>query len=124
MSDDFQITPTLGNLRSPMSCGYEVGGPCQRDAVWHIFWTPDLENGAACDEHYEASRRWAWYTAHRMNDVCVEGEGFLLFLKDGASTCVHPNDVDSIKAALEAELAPVIDLESGRQVTTIETVKA
>tara|TARA_R110000782_G_scaffold29285_3_gene72894 strand:+ start:201 stop:581 length:381 start_codon:yes stop_codon:yes gene_type:complete len=112
LSDDFQITPPLLDERSGMICGY--AGDCPRDAVWHIFWTVELENSAACDEHYEAAKQWAWYTAHRSTEVCAEGTGHLVWLQDGASACVHDDDMDNLNASMALGVLRHVDLETGR----------
>ena len=108
----FEITPPLLNERSPMQCGRDA--TCPADAVWHIFWTTDLENSAACEKHYEEAKQWAWYTAHRSTSVCAEGGGHLVWLNDGSSTCVHPDDVDALTQSQSLGMDRHIDLDSGR----------
>lgn len=116
MTDDFQITPPLLGVKPPTVCGYMPDGVvCAKPATWHIIWNPEMDNGAACDEHYEASKRWAWYTSHRMNDVCREGGGYVVFLSDaGDSTCVHDEDHGDLLASIAAGIERRVDLDTGR----------
>jgi len=72
------VTPPQGDEMPVMdaSCGYGYPGPlCGRPATWHIIWTPDTDNGMACDEHAaHAAARWAWYDRHPMTETCSAPE--------------------------------------------------
>lgn len=65
------ITPRLGVITPTQVCGYETGGTiCGAAATWHVIWTPDGENGAACDRHMPNAKTFAYWAAHRYEDVC------------------------------------------------------
>lgn len=70
------ITPPLGdhipNHEAARLCSREVeDGLCDRPAVVHIIWTPDVENSAACAEHAaEARRKHAFVGFHRYETPC------------------------------------------------------
>lgn len=41
------------------------------DAVVHLIWTPDGENGFACEDHRrEALTRWCPYAVHELGPDC------------------------------------------------------
>jgi hypothetical protein len=53
-------------------CGCEVEhGLCDRPAIIHIIWTPDVENSPACAEHAaEVRREYAFVGFHRYEHPC------------------------------------------------------
>lgn len=65
------LTPPLFGIAPGLQCNRLMGGSddvadaCGKPATWHIFWTPDLENGICCDHHAaEARSRWVFYAIH------------------------------------------------------------
>jgi hypothetical protein len=119
MNDPFEITPPLGDVKPPTACGYG-NGICIKPATWHIFWNVSLDNGAACDEHLETSRRWAWYTVHPMNEVCRSGGGCLVFLTEGGdSTCIDEDSAADLDASVALGEQRHVDLDSGRLIPVL-----
>jgi len=56
---------------SPGKCTRITQGPvetptgfCLRDAVLHVFWDAELENGFVCADHLDDLERWVPYSAH------------------------------------------------------------
>ncbi len=79
---------------SPGKCTRVVGGPiekptslCLKDAVMHVFWDPDLENGFTCTEHSNEIQEWSPYAVHT-SDVppCgLTGSNFAgILMEDGS----------------------------------------
>lgn len=80
------LTPPLGHRRQERfdSCGFNPsmieGQECGKPGTWHIIWTLDAENGAACDEHYENARaQFAFVCAHRRGSDCMMPGSIVLF---------------------------------------------
>lgn len=89
MSDEIPgtaLTPPLGPRRQHLfhQCGYNAsvveGNECGKPATWHIIWTLDAENGAACDEHYEnAKANYVFVCAHQRGADCMMPNSVVLF---------------------------------------------
>ncbi len=56
---------------SPGKCTRITKGPvetptgfCLQDAVLHVFWDTELENGFVCSDHISDIERWTPYSTH------------------------------------------------------------
>ncbi len=48
---------TAGEIDNPT-------GFCLQDAVLHVFWDAELENGFTCSDHLDDIERWKPYSTH------------------------------------------------------------
>lgn len=68
--------PPLGDIAPPLQCNRLLEWPdqasrCGKPATWHVIWTSDMENGLACDEHYDEARStWAYFAVHPYRMEC------------------------------------------------------
>ena len=99
MSD---ITPPLGPFSDTHVCGYGIDPICGAVATWHIIWTPDTENGMACDRHMPAVRGFAYYAVHPHGPAC--GRPGSRYFHD-ENVCRWPDDSDGpvLVATVEVE---------------------
>jgi hypothetical protein len=100
--DRDELLPPLGGSAPALFCSYGLGPHCREFAAWHIIWTPQGDNGLACDQHKaETDRRWAYWTAHRYEPVCSTDGARFIIPDDGPSYCFLP-DEQTVRTVREA----------------------
>lgn len=79
-------TPPLGDEQPDGGGSCTFGADpnlCGKPATWHIIWTPDGENGLACDEHAEYARaHFVNYDRHLFGGVCCMPGSFVVWSWD------------------------------------------
>lgn len=92
------LTPPMGHRRQDRfdTCGFNPsmieGRECAKPATWHIIWTVDAENGAACEQHYQDARaRWAFVCAHPRGPDCMMPGSLMLW---DENRCIVEGDLE------------------------------
>lgn len=105
------FTPPMGERRQERfdTCGFNPsmveGEECGQAATWHIIWTLDAENGAACDHHYESARAtWVYVCAHKRGPDCMMPGSVVLFDENRCVVEGDPIDGPELTAVMERAL--------------------
>ena len=100
------VTPPMGARRQERfdTCGFNPsmveGDECGKPATWHIIWTLDAENGAACDEHFEDARAtWVYVCAHRRGPDCMMPNSIVVWDENRCVVEGDPNGDPVLEAA-------------------------
>lgn len=82
-------TPPLFGHAPGLVCSRLVGDTaCKEAAVVHVAWTPDLENGLACQEHRaELGAVWCYWQCHEYDPMCSIAGAVWVSDPDGNSRC-------------------------------------
>lgn len=105
--------PPLGSEQpdgiSTCSCGPD-DDLCGKPATWHLIWTPDGENGLACDEHAAwANANFTEYDRHPFGGVCCMPGSFVVWSwEQPPGLCKWAIDDLDLVAAANAE-APQLE---------------
>ena len=77
--------------------------PCGALAQYHIFWTPDMEDSLACEDHaLEAIEVWKPWRIHKISPPCMTPSPPARFLSH-ENICILPGKFDPVSQQAIAE---------------------
>jgi hypothetical protein len=80
--------PPLFDGAIARTCTRRLGDrDCGKDAVRHVIWDEEMENGFTCAEHVsELGTVWAFFAAHDVGPDCAM-PGALFFIDENVCRC-------------------------------------